>query len=318
MFVMKDFECALRIDTVKLPDGALLLKCYDDARVVQSVQWTFSADVAVVTSLTGGDDDSDVQVLSNNTLVIRDFGKSREGNYSCSVTQDDMTQVAVVTISRAPQVTITRVPLGEGHLQLFCLVDGSTSTPVSWELLRDGTTTALKNDDERVQVLSNNTLIIPDFQEEDEGIYTCFAMKGGRAAQARAIVRLVPSVRIITYQAENRDFFLTCLVEDAPGDNISWTYRTSTSGSLQSLPAGNDTTHVQILHNSTLLIRDIQVEDKGTYTCNASLSGGRWKLAHAVVGGGIPGASVNTLLLFWSVVIPLSLYMNQPTFSLPG
>eukprot|EP00057_Strongylocentrotus_purpuratus_P024821 XP_011679295.1 PREDICTED: brother of CDO [Strongylocentrotus purpuratus] len=244
-------------------------------------------------------------VLPNNTLILR---ASYHGYYFCTHPLSGRNYTAKIV--KAPPLQITRIPLGNGDLLLTCLVNESTTIPATWSFKPRGNTTSSNlvggDDDAHVQVLTNNTVIVRDFGAEDVGQYQCVVRHDGLTRNVTANVSLAVRRDIITfttYQDDNFHFFITCNVDGAPATpsrEVTWSYTEDDEDEiLEMIPAGDEGSHLQVLENSTLLIRNYSPEDAGRYYCNALLGDGTRKLKRIDVGG----APLSTVVNVWLIAL---------------
>ncbi|XP_063959583.1 hemicentin-2-like [Lytechinus pictus] len=295
------------IDVSATSEGDIVLTCSVDGAFEALVQWSTNRTGSLM-NITGGDDFSHLEVLPNRTLIIRTSEGPYYGFYFCTHPASGRNYTA--RLKQAPALRISRIPLGNGHLLLTCLVNQSTTVPVTWSFRRSGETTSSNlvggDDDDHVQVLSNNSLIVRDFEDEDVGHYTCTARHDGLVRNKTARVSLAAKRDIITfttYQDDNYNFFVTCIVEGAPATpihQVTWSYGEDGDDDMPDLmPSGDEDSHVQVLENSTLLIRDYTPEDAGWYYCTALLSDGTRKMKPIDVGG----APLSTVANIWLIIV---------------
>lgn len=120
---------------------------------------------------------------------------------------------------------------------------------------------------------SNATYKIPQASPQHEGKYTCKAQNSAGPSSVHTILDIsepAPQVSVIanTSAIPRMDKILQCLVySTVPDYNITW-YRTDAPVKLMFDP------DVAMFQNGTLLIRNINRDDEGFYTCEAGNEGG--------------------------------------------
>ncbi|XP_071498480.1 neuroplastin-like [Diadema antillarum] len=81
-------------------------------------------------------------------------------------------------------------------------------------------------------------------------------------ADHQASVEIDPSMPELTL---DKDLVLSCTFENATAGSLVWSVKKGET--RESLPAGNEDSHIQVLDNGTLIIRKMTDEDAGIYAC---------------------------------------------------
>ncbi|XP_022085366.1 hemicentin-1-like isoform X2 [Acanthaster planci] len=123
-----------------------------------------------------------------------------------------------------------------------------------------------------ISVHSNGTLEILSVQIVDKGVYTCVATNTAGNDTAAITLDVGARPTILTIPADigvqyGQNVTMTCLARGTPQPVISW--RRVGGVPIDSSP------RVTIQSNGNLVIRDINVEDAGTYVCEAINEHGR-------------------------------------------
>ncbi|KAJ9586071.1 hypothetical protein L9F63_020268, partial [Diploptera punctata] len=231
--------------------------------------------------------------LADGTLMIENAVDSDVGVYECMAKS-----IAGEAKSRAAQMHyqktrghdnhsfdqekphFRRTPLDQeieqgSTVRLYCAAFGQPRPDISWSHEDIPIVTS-----DRIQISSDNTLIITNVQREDAGTYKCSAANFvGRITSV--ITRLAPS---FTTHPENLTIKtgglaeLQCAADGLPTPTISW-YKDG-----RSVTAGGRTSFsADYLH---LLIQHAKESDSGLYVCRAQNSlGFKESSAHLVVSG---------------------------------
>ncbi|KAI6172894.1 EGF-like domain-containing protein [Aphelenchoides besseyi] len=199
-------------------------------------------------------------------LMVRSARVENLGIYECRASSPAgiAMDAANVQFAVPPQIQINenKLMIGRGGLlQLDCRVlQGVPKPTIKW----------FKNDRElypnSALQLDYDRLTIPNAQESDAGSYSCRAenIAGSYTDQKTIDVgvspTIVPSPERVQGNIES-SIKLQCRALGAPNPKISWTKDRS--------PISLENKRFSILADGSLMIRDIQVEDQGYFTCEA-------------------------------------------------
>ncbi|XP_064199211.1 mediator of RNA polymerase II transcription subunit 18 isoform X1 [Anguilla rostrata] len=151
------------------------------------------------------------------------------------------------------------------------------------------------------KTLRNFSLVIMNFKEEDQGIYTCEICPGtgqvctkGLDTSLLLIKESPPAVPKRVYAAEGGNFTHPCYGgAGGSGPSASWTFRRF--GEPSPAPWSHQRGGLQ--PNGSIFIRDVQASDAGTYSCvrgrNSDLTQTLLSLSLCVLTAGPVGSSVS-------------------------
>ncbi|XP_070976929.1 protogenin B-like [Oncorhynchus clarkii lewisi] len=178
-------------------------------------------------------------------------------------------------------VVITRDPV-----TLDCVAHGQPPITIRW--LRNGVRV---EESERLQILSNGSLYIPevrrDGEESDKGFYQCLSQnRYGAILSQRSrltITNISPFVvhPVLLEVTEGSVARFTCQVTSNPPASVTWELDQST------LPLETD--RITVLPNGVLQIHNVQLEDAGKYRCVATNIGNRVNSSEATLSVIKPG-----------------------------
>ncbi|XP_048340392.1 papilin isoform X2 [Sphaerodactylus townsendi] len=154
--------------------------------------------------------------------------------------------------------SVVDVNIGE-RVRLPCRVEATPSLTIEWH--KDGQ--PISSSRHRQQ--ADGALVISRLSSEDAGFFTCIASNGRDQDQRRIQIRPQGELRITGVQpslsvTEGETIQLQCVVT---GNNVN--IRWSRNG----VPVRADGHHVHVSHDGSLHIRNVQIGDEGSYTCNA-------------------------------------------------
>ncbi|XP_042302856.1 papilin isoform X3 [Sceloporus undulatus] len=148
--------------------------------------------------------------------------------------------------------------IGE-RVRLPCRVEASPSLNIEWQ--KDGQPISSA----RHRQQSDGALVISRLAAEDAGVFTCIASNGRDQDQRRIQLRprgelriagLLPSLSV----SEGGNAELQCVVTGS-NVNIRW--------SRNGVPVRADGYHIQLSPDGSLVLKNVQSSDEGSYTCNA-------------------------------------------------
>ncbi|XP_044749680.1 peroxidasin [Coccinella septempunctata] len=269
----KDLHCVPRIeegpsDCQPQSGETSVFNCLVKGDPEPTVVWYKNQEVIDVT-------DSKFEILSNNTLIIRNVNQADEGVYSCSVKNilGDISSKAVrLVLSQKtsenfgpPKIevkpsSVSSAP-GTPYVQLFCRAVGNPRPIITWsfngiQLLHST----------KYNIDNEGTLTIRPVEAKDHGTYTCSARNsyGRETADANVLLQSPP---IFSAQPENveanigADITLECVAVGSPEPEIIWYKDDVEIGSTDRMFIPVDGTFIKITN--------AQEEDSGLYICEA-------------------------------------------------
>ncbi|XP_052503745.1 LOW QUALITY PROTEIN: hemicentin-2 [Budorcas taxicolor] len=204
-----------------------------------------------------------VTQLADLSLEIKNTTPSDGGRYQCMASNSNgVTRASVwLLVREAPQVSIhTRSQsFSQGReVRIHCSASGYPAPHISWS--REGR--ALQ-EDSRVRVDAQGTLIIQGVAPEDAGSYSCQAANEiGRDEETVTLYYTDPpsvsAVNGVVLAAEGEEAVLACVATGVPPPRVIW-YR----GDLEMILASEDSI------SGMLRIPVVRERDAGIYTCRA-------------------------------------------------
>ncbi|KAF4016760.1 hypothetical protein G4228_008189 [Cervus hanglu yarkandensis] len=204
-----------------------------------------------------------VTQLADLSLEVRNTTPSDGGRYQCMASNSNGVSRASVwlLVREAPQVSIhTRSQrFSQGmEVRVRCSASGYPAPRISWS--REGR--ALQ-EDSRVRVDAQGTLIIQGVAPEDAGSYSCQAANEiGRDEETVTLYYTDPpsvsAVNGVVLAAEGEEAVLACEATGVPPPRVIW-YR----GDLEMILASEDSS------SGMLRIPVVHERDAGVYTCRA-------------------------------------------------
>nr|XP_054755742.1 basigin-like [Lytechinus pictus] len=134
--------------------------------------------------------------------------------------------------------------------------------------------------------LTYSNMTIFDVVKNDSGIYSCKDDQGA----SYDVTLTVYEVRDVVISpaepefVEDANLLLNCTVDGTTDQTVSWSV--DKDGTPETLTGGDDTSHVQVFNNGSLIIRGLTPEDAGVYTCTHTFDEAS-KSASVNVGGAI-------------------------------
>jgi hemicentin len=245
-------------DSLSYTQGQIAqLQCTVSGNPTPSVTWTKDG-VAI----------SNDAILSHNgtILTFNPVVKANEGNYTCTATNSlgEDSDIIILRVLLAPSVSVT--PLTQTVLvgttvEFTCSAPGDPLPAISW--LTSNLVNVLLLNNERIQVLSDNTLRISNTTGEDGDQYVCQASNnvGTSTASVNLIIHEIPSVSLLPQLnvTQGAHVVLDCKPRGLPTPSLTW-YKDDTS-----LMADGRVT----ITNGTINITNTVVSDAGLYQCVA-------------------------------------------------
>ncbi|XP_029768765.1 Down syndrome cell adhesion molecule-like protein 1 [Terrapene carolina triunguis] len=218
-------------------------------------------------------------VFENGTLKLMDVQKGMdEGEYLCSVLiqpQLSISQSVHVTVKVPPLIQPFEFPPASiGQLLYIPCVVSSGDMPIRITWRKDGQVIISGSGVTIESKEFMSSLQISSVSLKHNGNYTCIASNAAATVsrERQLIVRVPPRFVV---QPNNQDGIygkagvLNCSVDGYPPPKVMWKHAKG-SGNPQQYHPVPLTGRIQILPNSSLLIRHVLEEDIGYYLCQAS------------------------------------------------
>ncbi|KAM7382784.1 hypothetical protein PAMP_002494 [Pampus punctatissimus] len=266
-------------DIIAARDRPLMLDCQVEGEGPISITWRRNG-VPVATGIRA-------TVLSNGTLLIKNFSKRRESNetdageYDCAA-QNHYGRL----ISRKARVQLASLPkflshpesvtVDEGGVaRLTCQVNGIPEANITWQRDR----LPLSTEDPRYTLLPNGILQITGVRRTDSGLYRCIAsniantrysheaqlsvtVAGSRIYKEPVILSGPQNLTINVHQTA----ILECIATGNPRPIVSWSRLDGRSIGVEG---------IQVLGTGNLMISDATLQHSGVYVCSANRPGSR-------------------------------------------
>ncbi|XP_070621494.1 cell adhesion molecule DSCAML1 isoform X2 [Erythrolamprus reginae] len=218
-------------------------------------------------------------VFENGTLKLMDVQKGMdEGEYLCSVLiqpQLSISQSVHITVKVPPLIQPFEFPPASiGQLLYIPCVVSSGDMPIRITWRKDGQVIVSGSGITIESKEFMSSLQISSVSLKHNGNYTCIASNAAAtiSRERQLIVRVPPRFVV---QPNNQDGIygkagvLNCSVDGYPPPKVMWKHAKG-SGNPQQYHPVPLTGRIQILPNSSLLIRHVLEEDIGYYLCQAS------------------------------------------------
>nr|XP_020474375.1 immunoglobulin superfamily DCC subclass member 3-like [Monopterus albus] len=266
-------------DVIAVRDHPLTLDCQVQGEGPISITWRRNG-VPVATG-------TRATVLSNGTLLIRNFSKRREHNETDAGEYDCAAQNRYgMLISRKARVQFASLPKFVSHpesvavdeggvARLTCQVNGIPEANITWQRDR----LPLSIDDPRYTLLPNGVLQITGVRRTDSGLFRCIAsniantrysheaqlsvtVAGSRIYREPVILSGPQNLTINVHQTA----ILECIATGNPRPIVSWSRLDGRSIGVEG---------VQVLGTGNLMISDATLQHSGVYVCSANRPGSR-------------------------------------------
>ncbi|KAL1497250.1 hypothetical protein ABEB36_008242 [Hypothenemus hampei] len=212
-----------------------------------------------------------LKLVDGYNLAITDAKTSDDGRYQCVAkntagVRESSTAILKIFVKpfmiRPPE---DMVALVGSSVEFPCNVGGDPIPDVLWRRQAPGGTMPLG----RVRVLEDRTLHLEDITVMDQGRYTCDADNFGGAISASAFltVHAVPSftTRPLAQAVETgQQVSFHCHVTGSPKPLIFWSFEGDRTLIYPGVPAGNFEAFTSVEGQSTLILKNAQVQNSGT------------------------------------------------------
>nr|XP_054596874.1 immunoglobulin superfamily DCC subclass member 3 [Nothobranchius furzeri] len=268
-------------DVIAVRDNPLMLHCQVEGEGPITITWRRNG-VPVATGVRAA-------LLSNGTLLIRNFSKRRESNDTDAGEYDCAAENRYgMLISRKARVQLASLPkflshprslaVDEGGVaRLSCQVNGIPEANITWQRDR----LPLSTTDPRYTLLPNGVLQITSVQRSDSGLFRCIAsniantrysheaqlsitgpVAGSRTYKEPIILSGPQNLTINIHQTA----ILECIATGNPRPIVSWSRLDGRSIGVEG---------VQVLGTGNLMISDATLQHSGVYVCSANRPGSR-------------------------------------------
>ncbi|KAF7265844.1 hypothetical protein GWI33_020914 [Rhynchophorus ferrugineus] len=211
-----------------------------------------------------------LKLVDGYNLAITDSKPSDDGRYQCvakntaGIRESSQAILKVYVkpfIVHPPQDIVALVG---STVEIPCVVEGDPIPDVLWRRQAPGGTMPLG----RVRVLEDRTLRIEGLTLKDQGKYTCDAdnFAGATSASAFLTVQAPPSftTRPLAQTVETgQQVSFHCHVTGSPKPTIFWSFEGDRSLVYPGSPAGNFEAYTSIDGQSTLILKNAQVQHSG-------------------------------------------------------
>ncbi|KAH8362345.1 hypothetical protein KR200_000746 [Drosophila serrata] len=267
----------------ELQNQRIQLRWRKDGKILRQVELGGSVPIPGHSSDSGKDallreDARLVLHKQNGTLSFASIIASDAGQYQCQLQLEGHAPInsspgileVIEQLKFVPQPTSKNLELDAVVAKVHCKAQGTPPPQVQW--LRDGVNTSLPD---QVEVDANGTLIFRNVNSDHKGNYTCLASNSQGQINATVAINVVvtpkfsvPPVGPIE-TAELGTVVMHCQAIGDPKPTIQW------DKDLKYLSENNtDRERFRFLENGTLEIRNVQVEDEGSYGCTIGNSAG--------------------------------------------
>ncbi|EHA98366.1 Hemicentin-1, partial [Heterocephalus glaber] len=256
--------------------ASVVLTCHNTGVPAPAVSWSKAGAQL-------GARGSGYRISPSGALEIGQVLPVHAGRYTC--TARNAAGVArkhmVLTVQAAPVVkplpSMVQV-LAEEEVLLPCEASGVPRPTVTWQ--KEGLSIPAG---ERSQVLPSGQLRLMHAHPEDAGNYFCMAQNsaGSAMGKTRLVVQVPPVIEnglpdLST--TEGSHALLPCVARGSPEPDIRW----EKDGQLVSVSGAQDKFSLQ--PSGELLVKNLEGQDAGTYTCTAENVVGRaWRRVHLTI-----------------------------------
>jgi roundabout axon guidance receptor 2 len=220
-------------------------------------------------------------IYPNGTLIINNASLIDSGEYVCVARNDAgyrYSPPALLNVFDKPSFTIEPESskfVQNSRAELRCEAQGYPKPQIEWK--KEG---SMDNIPLKAQI-SDNLLVIPNLQIEDEGEYTCMASNQLGTVESKAAFlfvyekpQFIKPMPNITIGIETKSLTIECNARGKPSPVIYWAKSASSNSDLNNSLMGTSPNNHQddfiILENGNLFIERLSKKYEGTYLCQAS------------------------------------------------
>ncbi|XP_069956737.1 roundabout homolog 2-like isoform X1 [Cherax quadricarinatus] len=224
-------------------------------------------------------------------LVLEQVAPIDSGVYVCEAESEGgrVTAQATVTVVGAPTLTQRqqRLQVMTGDtVQVSCCVEGKPQPYVLWRLATPDRTAVLApgQSNDHISVSDDGrTLWLEHATTEDSGTYYCWGVSSGGGVSGRAEVMVVSALPPPVMGVGPRDVKATpgstatfhCeVVSEAAQVTISWWYCPAIHLPPRQLSQHTADHRFSLPNNGALILKNVQLDDSGIYTCRATADTG--------------------------------------------
>ncbi|XP_070581752.1 hemicentin-1-like [Ptychodera flava] len=243
-----------------LPGGKAILTCIVFSSVQFNMTWTKPRSFVALSR------HPRVTLLSNGSIEVRDATQGDGGKYRCTATNEGGAthRDIFLLIQEGPRVVITeRYVLVKQRTTatLHCPTVGIPPPVITW--YKNG---FVVQDTDRTNVGPDGDLTIADVQDSDAGEYTCIARNDAGTDNGAVALSVGDEPSILQAPLDTRvdismNVTMPCVSYGFPEPKTTW-YKVN--GSLET------NSRVKVSEDGSLFIRNLELEDEGTYVCVVS------------------------------------------------
>nr|XP_045591261.1 roundabout homolog 1-like [Procambarus clarkii] len=270
--------------------------------------------------------------IEDQRLVLEQVETVDSGVYACEVENEAgiASAQATLTIVDAPELTQRpqdlQVMAGE-RAQFSCRVEGGPQPLVLWRLPTLDRTALLTSGLSRGQASvsdDGHTLTIEQANTQDSGSYHCWGVSSGGGVSGQAELVVVPShpppvigvgPQDLTVVPGTVASFPCEVVSEAAEATVSWWYRPAVHLPSRQLSQDSADPRISLPDNGALIIKHVNLDDAGIYTCRATADTGTVEQA-AILRVDQNANAIEPLLLPAPPTKPRLMAMNQTAVQL--